>query len=178
MSANHNNKKLPVAFALALTALALNQPAIAGEVFRWVDSEGVVHFSQWAPDDVEDVSKLVVKATNPPDYDPADDPYSISRQAERTSEAWKEIETRRDELREKRLEAEKRERQESERYDYEPYPYYSPYYSYRPRPPGFRPRPPHVRPPIYPPNRPILPIMPTSEWTDPMRSAHIGVRRR
>ena len=156
-------------------------PAHADEVFRWVDDEGVVHFSQWAPEDVEDVSTLVLNARNPDGYKPSEDPYSISKQAERTSETWKALESRREDRRTKRLEAEEREREASERYDYQPYPYYSPpYFSgpiHRPiRPPGHKPRPPHVRPPIYP-GRPIWPVKPTSQWTDPMRSAHIGVRR-
>ena len=171
---------LPV-LTLVLAGLAVTTSATADEVFRWVDDEGIVHFSQWAPQDVDNVATLIVKSTNPPNYDPANDPYSIGKQAERTSEAWQVLETRREDRREKRLETEEREKQNSQRYEYLAYPYYSAPVFYRPihrpiRPPGHEPRPPHVRPPIYP-GTPIWPIKPTSEWTDPMRSAHIGVRR-
>jgi len=174
-----------LAFVLVLAGIAMSNAATADEIFRWVDDEGVVHFSQWAPpEDIDNVATLIVHSTNPPDYDPANDHYSIGNQAERTSEAWQALAAQREDRREKRLEAEERERkrQESQHYDYRSYPYYSPPFFYRPihlpaRPPGHRPRPPHVRPPIYP-GKPVWPIMPKSEWKDPMRSAHIGVRRR
>ena len=174
-----------LAFALVLTGLAMSNAAKADEIFRWVDDEGVVHFSQWAPpQDIDNVATLIVHSTNPPDYDPANDPYSIGNQAARTSETWQALEAQREDRRERRLEAEERERkrQESQRYVYQPYPYYSRPFYHRPihlpvRPPGHQPRPPHVRPPIYP-GKPVWPIMSKSEWPDPMRSAHIGVRRR
>jgi len=177
---------VPLAFVLVLTGLAMSDAATADEFFRWVDDEGVVNFSQWAPpEDIDNVATLIVHSTNPPDYDPANDHYSIGNQAERTSETWQALAAQRKDRREKRLEAEERERQEwqeRQRFDYQPYPYYSPSFYHRPvhlpaKPPGYWPRPPHVRPPIYP-GKPMWPIMPTSEWPDPMRSAHIGVRRR
>jgi hypothetical protein len=164
-----------------LAFLATGRLATADEVFRWVDAEGVVHFSQWEPEGVENVSTLLINSSNPSGYDPEDDPYSIGQQAARTSETWKQLEARRDERRKKRLEAEDRareqEREEQRHYDYQPYPYP---YSYYYRPPYYRPvlppQPPHVVPPIYP-QPPVWPIRTASEWPDPMRSAHIGVRR-
>lgn len=169
-------------FAMTFAGLAMNKSVMADELFRWVDDEGIVHFSQWAPGgDIDNVATLIVHPTNPPDYDPANDPYSISNQAERTNQTWQALETQREDRRQKRREAGQRERQDSQRYDYQPYPYYSPPVFYRPihlpaRPPGHRPGPPRLRLPIHP-EKPVWPVMPTSERTDPMRSAHIGVRR-
>ena len=187
MSGKMRKRKLtvtaPLVFALVLGGLAPGNAATADEIFRWVDDEGIVHFSQWAPpEDSDNVASLIVHSTNPPDYDPANDPYSISNQAERTNAAWQALAARREDRREKRLDVEQRERQDGERYEYQAYPYYSPPIFHRPihlpgRTPGHRPRPPHVRPPLDP-GKPLWPVMPTSEWTDPMRSAHIGVRRR
>ena len=150
----------------------------AAEVFTWQDENGVTHFSQWAPDDVRDVSKLVVHTNNPPNYDPLDDPYSIRNQAERTNETWKELEARKEERRERlRKEQEQNVRNSPQPYDY--------YYSYRqPRSywPIHRPIYPPVRPPTRPPGHrptplPVHPIAPVRFAPDPMRSAHIGVRR-
>ena len=135
-----------------------------------------MHFSQWAPEDVDEVATLVVNAGNPPGYDPANDPYSIRNQAARMSDTWETLEMRREDRREKRRKAEEQAREARREQEYPPYPYYSPPFYYRPIyrpiwPPGHRPHPPHVKPPAWP-------IKPTSEWIDPMRSAHIGVRRR
>jgi hypothetical protein len=154
----------------------------AADVFHWIDENGVMHFSQWAPDDVNDVSKLVVHAKNPPGYDPLEDPYSIRNQAERTNATWKDLEARKEERREKL-------RQERERNVRNSPPPYDAYYSYvRPLPywPIHRPvyspihRPIHL--PIHPPGHrptplPIRPVAPVHFSPDPMRSAHIGVRR-
>jgi len=77
---------VPLAFVLVLTGLAMSDAATADEFFRWVDDEGVVNFSQWAPpEDIDNVATLIVHSTNPPDYDPANDHYSIGNQAE----GWK-----------------------------------------------------------------------------------------
>jgi hypothetical protein len=178
VTAHRHRKSLTVAIS-GFCILAWGSALAADPIFHWVDEDGIAHFSDWAPEDVEDVTTLVVNAQNPPDYDPAEDPYSISNQAERTSESWKALESQREERLRKKRDAEQQAREASQRREYQTEPWYPrPYFYspvYRPGvPPGYRP--PHLRPPIHP-GRPARPVMSTSEWTDPMRSAHIGVRR-
>ena len=136
-----------------LVALLTARLAQAEEIFTWQDNDGVTHYSQWAPEDGEKVSTLVVNSSNPPGYDPLDDPYSIRNQAERMNETWQALDDKRTERREKRREeAERATRFQAA--DFNTYPYYSsPFYygpSYRPiyrpihRPihrPGVRPLP-------------------------------------
>ena len=146
--------------------------------YSWVDDDGVIHYSQWAPEDVDDVTTLFLTDRNPPDYDPADDPYSIGKQAERTNETWKALAAKRDERREKRREDEERAAENRRRYDRSPYPYYPPRVIHRPIvSPVHTPFHAPIRPPVEPP-KPAWPVKPPGEWTDPFRSAHIGVRPR
>ena len=131
-----------------LTSLVLGNPALGGEIFHWVDEDGVLNFSDWAPaDNNVEVAKLVVSNSNPPDYDPGEDQNSILEQAERMNERWSDLKERQDERRKQRLEQEELEqRRYSVEYDY---PYYNDsYFYYRPgyRPihrPGFGNRPPN-----------------------------------
>ena len=77
----HHYKKFVVITAFLLINC---NPAIAGEIFHWVDADGVSHFSDWAPaDNSVEVSKLIVSNSNPPGYDPNEDQNSILGQAER-----------------------------------------------------------------------------------------------
>ena len=88
-------------FAWALATAFLYpacQPAIAFEVYSWVDENGVTHFSQWAP--AEEVADLRVVETpgdtsseNP---DGIVDIYSVEAVAEQTQAVWDEIERRRE----------------------------------------------------------------------------------
>jgi hypothetical protein len=126
-------------------------PSLAGEVFTWTDDEGVVHFSQWAPQHTAVVTTLNTVSRNPVDYDPGADPYSIQNQAVRVNETWSKVEERNAELRKRREEEEERAaRMRPPAYEYPYYPYYQDSY-YRPivRP--------IVRPPIYRPVHPIYP---------------------
>lgn len=151
----------------------------AADVFTWQDDNGVTHYSQWAPEDDETAaSKLIVNANNPPGYDPAEDPYSIRNQASRVNAVWKSVEERK-ETRRKRKQDEMRRSQRAEPYSPttdDAFVYYSrPYYRPPQRPghgPGFRPHPPLQFPPQQ------KPIAGFNFAPDPMRSAHIGVRRR
>lgn len=162
--------------------------AFATEVFSWTDADGVVHFSQWAPDEIVDIRTLTVHSTNPPGYEPNEDPYSIRNQAARTNETWKALEERR----EARLEKRREESQRNDPYMPSPYDYYaanryyaSPGYYYPPiyrpirppmRPAVHRPKPYPPRPPHVAPFDPHPAAMPAKFAPDPMRSAHIGVR--
>jgi hypothetical protein len=106
--------------ATAMVAIAFVSNASAADIFRWVDDDGVVHFSDTAPAGDTKVERLRVDSANPPDYDPADDPYSIRNQAERMGETWSRLEERREERRETRREAAERQ----------PVLVYPPYYPY------------------------------------------------
>ncbi len=122
-------------------------PSLAGEVFTWIDDEGVVHFSQWAPQNTSAVKTLRTISRNPADYDPGADPYSIQNQAVRVNETWSKIEERNAELRKRREEEQERvARLQPPVYNYPDYPYS--YY----RSPVWR--------PIYRPVHPVHPIYP------------------
>jgi hypothetical protein len=91
--------------ALVLTGAMLFAvgPATAKEVYRWIDDEGRVHFSDSRPiDDALTVTTLEL-AEFTSDYDPAEDPYSIQNQAARTFERWQAIEAARLERAARRL---------------------------------------------------------------------------
>jgi hypothetical protein len=169
----------------ALLWLSACCSAIAADVFTWKDEGGVIHFSQWAPDEISEIRTLTVHSTNPPGYEPDEDPYSIQNQATRTNETWKALEERK----EARLEKQRNEPQRNYPYDSSQYDYYaanryyaSPGYYY---PPVYRPIRPPIRPPLHRPKpyRPhVAPVhprpaaAPVTFAPDPMRSAHIGLR--
>ncbi len=94
-------------------------PAFAGEIFHWVDADGVWHFSESAPENSSaEVSKLEVRKTNPPGYDPRDDQNSILVQAERMSKRWAKLRKRQADRRKQRLElAEQRQSRPPSTYD-------------------------------------------------------------
>ena len=122
-----------------LATLAVATHVDAAEIYKWVDEEGVIHFSDTKPVDAASVESLRVHQTNAPDYNPADDPYSIRNQAKRIGETWERLEKERDERQEKRREEELRQ----PTFVYQPYdPYYAGY------------RYPYYRPGIRPPSRP------------------------
>lgn len=135
-----------LAIVAAVFGVVSAECTVAYEIYQWTDDEGVVHFSQWQPDsDAEDVNKLTLAVTNPPDYDPAEDEYSIRNQAERTNSVWTRLEEKKEARREERLQALERETQ------YQPYyPRYYPPYAYPAYPRYWRP---HPKP--YPPHRPL-----------------------
>lgn len=67
----------------------------ATDVYRWVDDEGVTHYSQWRPDNAATtVDTLEIERSTPAGYDPAADPYSVSAQRARTHARWKDIHER------------------------------------------------------------------------------------
>lgn len=103
-----HKQKIVVVVSFILLLVVSNRTA-GGEIYHWVDEDGVMYFSDWAPyPSVSGVSRLTVANTNPPDYDPREDRSSINSQAERTTARWTEIKARRDERRNQRLEAEER----------------------------------------------------------------------
>jgi hypothetical protein len=117
--------------------------ASGSEIFHWVDEDGVLTFSDWAPENSNvEVSKLVVSNSNPPGYDPNEDQNSVLEQAERTNMRWAELKEQKEERRKEREErAERVQIPQYVEYDY-PY-YYGPRYYYQPiQRPGFGHRPP------------------------------------
>jgi len=121
--------------ALIVLGMSLSgSPAASSEIFTWIDDDGVVHFSDGPPADDGTYSKLHVNASNPPDYDPANDPNSIANQAKRMNRKWTALAK----AREERL-AERRE--QPDRYAQNLPPRYDGWrYDYWPR----------YRPPLYP----------------------------
>ena len=99
--------------------------AVAGEIYRWVGDDGVVHYSDTKPRDEERFATLDIPDTRPQDYDPTEDPYSVINQARRLNEAWTELDKARQEREERRLEQAQNERSTPPPYD--PYAY-DPYY--------------------------------------------------
>ena len=122
--------------AVTIALLLASATVGASEIYRWTDEDGVVHFSDTAPGDTVESVTLYVRDTNPPDYDPDADPYSVRNQAERTSAYWAEFEKARDEREAARREQQERAQRYEPRYDHYRY-YYGP--AYLPHPVHFRP---------------------------------------
>ena len=123
---------------ICLISLIIGDVAFGGEIFHWVDEDGVLNFSDWAPENSNvEVAKLVVSNSNPPGYDPNEDQSSILEQAVRINDRWVELKERQEERRKQRLELEEQQRR-LQPVVYE-YPYYNnPYFYYRPvHRPGF-----------------------------------------
>lgn len=129
----------------------------ATEVYRWMDENGVVHFSQTAPNKPgAEVDRLALQDTRPSDYDPDQDIYGVAEQAERMTALREEMDAKRQESLERQREAAKQpayQYRQPERYGYpvfwNPWP--------RPQPP-FRPDPPVTLPaPVNPPPSSLLP---------------------
>lgn len=130
-------------FVLAVLLVA---PAVAAEVYKWVDEDGVTHFSQMPPDlSVTGVSQQVLRDTRPSDYDPEQDIYGVEAQAKRMHQLRDEKEK----SRLARLERERRaQNQQVIHYrtqEYYGYPIYRPGWG-NPHPP-LLPTPPVARPP-------------------------------
>ena len=126
-------------------ALLVGQQVMAATVYQWTDEEGVVHFSDVAPNDdmALDIDEIEFNSYASNDVDPNE--YSISNQLERMTE-WRR-QTTEERLAKKQLQLEeKRLAQERDSYQYynspstseyyseSPYYYYSlPVYASRPR---------------------------------------------
>ena len=128
----------------------------ATEVYRWVDENGVVHFSQTAPNKPgEEVDKLALQDTRPSDYDPDQDIYGVAAQAERMKALREDMEEKRQASLERQREAAKQPvvpYRQPERYGYPVF------WDAGPRPP-LRPVPPIALPgPVNPPPSTLLPL--------------------
>ena len=67
-------------------AILVNQNAVAGKVYQWVDEEGVVHFSDVAPENTAtiDIREIRIDIVKDENADP--DEYSIINQLDRMAE--------------------------------------------------------------------------------------------
>ena len=77
--------------------------AEAQEVYRWVDENGVVNFSDRAPPAAEaaDVGTLTLEDSRPAGYDPEQDVFNIEATAERTQARREALQQEREALRER-----------------------------------------------------------------------------
>jgi hypothetical protein len=120
-----------VAAAAAMLSASVSNPALAGDIYRWVDEEGVVHYSDTQPHDEVPVEIVEIEASQSADYDPVEDPYSILNQASRLHEIWLDFEAARQARAEERLDAAADGRASppayQSYYEYSTYPYYSPW---------------------------------------------------
>lgn len=90
MAANLQTSLFP---AIALAAALLPGPAAALEIYKWIDADGVVHYSESRPErpTATPVETFRIAATNSPAYDPDDYYWSILNQAERIGEQWSAV---------------------------------------------------------------------------------------
>lgn len=84
-----------MAAALAGSMLLAAESAAGGEIYRWVDADGGVHFSDTRPADETVAVATLDVAEFASSYDASEDPYSILNQAARTHERWQTIEAAR-----------------------------------------------------------------------------------
>lgn len=86
-----------ISATLIMLCCLSDSPVHAAEIFRWVDAEGVVHFSDTAPkSSTSAVARITVDAANSPDYVPGNNEHAILRQAERISARYEELKARRE----------------------------------------------------------------------------------
>lgn len=128
-----------------LLAAAIAFPAPALEVYQWRDENGVIHFSQWAPDEaVENVETIRVEDGGEKDYgigvSEQDDPDGYQAHREEMEALWAGIEARREAERERQARAPTTEIVYYPYESYDDYPYLFPGFGLPPLPPD---RPPH-----------------------------------
>jgi len=132
----------------AISAMLLGAAPVAGqEIYRWVDANGTVNFSDTAPGaESAGISTVVLEDTRPADYDPEADIYDVAGQAERMQALRDELAHEREARRETERTAAKTEPPSFDGPVQYGYPVGYPLY---PRPP--------MRPLAKPPSRPQPP---------------------
>ena len=81
----------------AFLTLFLTGTTSAAEIYRWIDVDGVVHYSDEKPRDDSAVTTIDIAESRSPDYDPLADPWSILNQARRLRESRTALEQARGE---------------------------------------------------------------------------------
>ena len=147
---------------LVLLVMIASTAALAGEIYHWVDENGVQNFSQRPPDGkVSGVSQMNLVDTTPEDYDPDEDRYGVEEQAERMAALREKMEQEREDARERERNA---AQQQAVQYR-EPYRRYSNGVWLPPIYPG---APIYPRPPVKP-EHPIEVPYPTATLRPPGR---------
>ena len=145
---------------IALSLICWVGSATAQEVYRWVDENGVVNFSDTAPAAAANLNTVDLEDTTPRNYDPEEDLYNVAAQAERMQALREQMEKDREARRQQQASAAKQPAPQYQRSVNYGYPYG---YPVRPRPP--------IEPPIEPPpTRPepyeTSTLVPPSQWRD------------
>jgi hypothetical protein len=75
---------------IAIAAALLPTPSTALEIYKWVDDDGVVHYSESRPEEplATPVETLHITSANSPAYDPDEYHWSILNQADRIGDRW------------------------------------------------------------------------------------------
>ena len=75
---------------IAIAAALLPTPSTALEIYKWIDDDGVVHYSESRPEEpaATPVETLHIASANSPAYDPDEYHWSILNQAERIGDQW------------------------------------------------------------------------------------------
>lgn len=90
--------RLPIfLLAVAASAPVWIGSANAAEIYRWVDDDGVLHYSDSRPEEGTEVDTIQVQDSSAQDYDPSADAYSIVNQARRMTQTWMELAAAREE---------------------------------------------------------------------------------
>jgi len=140
-------RRASILLTLCSLGLACSCPVWAQQVYRWVDENGVVTFSDTAPAAASgEVDALTLEDSAPKDYDPEQDIYHVAAQAERMQALRDEMAKEREARREQQQRGPQQPAVEAQRGVNYGYPYQYPAYG---RPP-YRPD----RPPARPPERP------------------------
>lgn len=136
--------------------------AFAGEVYRWVDEDGVHHFSQETPPPgTSDVERITLPDDPSPAGETGEDPFNIEATAKRTAELREEMNQRREAARERRQSA------PQPVVIYQEAPRYAAWPVWWDRP--------DYRPPYRPPHKPVPPIErppPSVPFRPPGRSSN------
>lgn len=123
---------------LSVLMLLTSATVLAGDVYHWVDEDGVAHYSQWPPQEGEqETTRIGLSRSGMGDYDPTEDPYSVLNQAQRIHAFWTQLRQRR--------EAEQQEKAERVASSIPPYREHDPYIVHRVYAPYYLP----VRPDRY-----------------------------
>lgn len=88
-----------------LSASLWSTASFAGEIYHWVDEDGVAQYSDTQPHQAVPVKVLEIETSQPTDYDPVEDPYSILNQASRIHQIWLDYEAARQARVRERLDA-------------------------------------------------------------------------
>lgn len=98
-------RRLALGVTVAILAGAIANAATGGEVYRWVDEDGRVHYSDTKPRHDEPVTVVEIEIAEPADYDPAADPNSILNQAAQIHQTWLDLEEARRARAQQRIDA-------------------------------------------------------------------------